>query len=114
MPYPTQHGRFRRWIHQIIPEIKWKKIYNKSHHNKTSSFKQASPNIKKKSNPIIYQLNGLFYTLEPYQINILFFVFSLLLLTIIYIFFQMGRIIGLLEVIVYGTNDILRFFLWFL
>lgn len=111
MPYRSKHGRFRQWITQILPNLKWKMNNNKN--KKPSSLKHSSNKIIKK-NEIIYQLHGLVYSLEPYQINILFFIISLLLITIIYIFFQMGRIIGLLEVIVYGTNDILRFFLWFL
>lgn len=102
------------WLQKIVsaPKLLWQKTtYRRSFLLApfTQKKRLQQPNTQRR--PLIYQDHFLFSTpqpLERYQINLLLGIVFCFLLTVVYIFFQLGRLIGLLEVLIFGADDIVR------
>ncbi|KAI8065947.1 hypothetical protein BC940DRAFT_334461 [Gongronella butleri] len=101
----------KQWYLRMVS--KWKKKPGDERRGKAWSFSAKKGKGAKKSKvalplrPLVVRAS-LFDPLAPYQVNCLLGVTVLLLLTVGYVAYQCGRVLGLLEVVLFGCNDLVR------
>ncbi|KAI7865293.1 hypothetical protein BDF14DRAFT_1042809 [Spinellus fusiger] len=97
---------------------RWRQWRNKSHHRTDLSLHTSQTNTFVFSMPIAIYNSFLpprgtacpfnSKTLKPYQFNGLLACTVLFILVLFYALYQLGRVVGLLEILLYGLNDATR------